>query len=113
MRGGLGFALVMAPSPFVVPPAHNPPMRHYGRVQRWTGKGNTAAPREPPRAGGWVRNPPRGYVDAMLRTPISSQTIGGDGSRQCQVNPKIQANSGAAMAGSAHPGRIGSPACAL
>src|SRR5262249_49107116 len=76
----------------VVPLAHGPRMRRHGRVQRWAGKGNTARPKGPPCAAGGGRNPPRRNSKGSF-VRLFPRPIGGDGSRRCQVNSKIQANS--------------------
>src|SRR5262245_36621616 len=114
LRAGAGHGpLVLV----VVPLAPGPRMRRHGRVQRWAGKGNAAGPKE--LLGGAAARrrvgtkPSPEHVDMITSYACSSPTIGGDGACRCQVNPKIQRNSGLVMAARAGRGRIGRATCAF
>src|SRR5215467_12354481 len=92
-------------------------MRRHGRVQRWAGKGNAAGPKE--LLGGAAARrkvgtkPSPEHFDTITSYACSPPIIGGDAARRCQVNPKIQGNSGLVMAARTGRGRIGRPGCAF
>src|SRR5262245_66633007 len=119
MRGGFGFALVlvMAPSPCCCAP------------RPWPADAASWSSAEVGREGkrGWPERVARGaaarrrvgtkpspeHVYTVTSYACSSPTIGGDGACRCQVNPKIQGNSGVVMAARAGRGRIGRPGLRL
>src|SRR5262245_40139950 len=104
MRGGFGFALVMAQDPYCCAPRSytaRAASRSSADVEEKHG-----SLVDLPCAGGWVRSPPRKIsMGSFVRS--FAGIIGGDGLRRCQVKPEIQGNSANGRRRREDYGRIG------